>query len=139
MHHVEGDRRIAGPGDDAHPRDVFAAKNAHRCVGVAIAGSLAAAASAGATSLAAFAVQNALHLRQKRDELVVVPLLEATGATGVFVDQLTPRRTPRMAGDTLHRHQPQRPEQHLAQMPHGRAGHGWCVERGSSAVSGAHQ
>ena len=126
MDDLQGDRRVAGPRHDAHRRDVAAPEHAHRR-----AGGRVAAAALGA----ALAVQEALHIRQEADELVVVALLKAAGAAVVLVDVLAPGRRvahvaqqlPRRAASHIvvghaGRYQPERPEQHLLQMPDGHRG-----------------
>jgi hypothetical protein len=73
------------------------------------------------------AIEEALHAREERDELVVVAFVEVVAVAGVFVDDLGPRRAlahvaqqlPRgiaAASGALLRQQPQRPQQHLAQV-----------------------
>ena len=128
VHDLQRDRRVAGPRHDAHRRDVAAAEHAHRRVA---AGSLA-----GLAALAAVAVQEALHVGQEGDELVVVALVEAAAVAGVFVDLLAPRRcspsraAPARGRDArrrrARRHQAQRPQQGLAQVAHA-----WARRRGS--------
>ena len=122
MHHLERHRCVAGPRHDLHRGDVAAAEHPHRRA----AGRVAAAALA-----ASLAIEEALHVGQEGDELVVVPLLEAARLALVLVDVFAPRRRVaqiaqqlpgRTAFDGVVAHsggnQPQRPEQHLAQVAH---------------------
>ena len=122
VHHLQRDRSVADARDDAHRGDVVAAEDAHRRAG----GRVAAAALR-----APFAVEEALHVRQEADELVVVTLVEAAGGAVVLVEVLAPRRriahrTQRLPGRRrravvlrhARRDQAQRPEQRLAQVPH---------------------
>ena len=81
----------------------------------------------GAARAVPLAVQKPLHIRQKADEFVVVAFVKATAAGAVFIDHLAPRRRlahicqqlPGLgmpAFGAAHRHQPQRPEQHLPEL-----------------------
>ena len=138
VNHVERDGGLAGPRHQPHGCDVAAAEDAHGRVAVA-----ARAVTAGAAAArSAFAVQEALHIRQEAHELVVVPLVEAAAVAGVFVDLLAPGRglahvaqyvpgavvRGRRAG---RRHEAQGPEQRLPEMLHdGAVSRGAC--RGGS-------
>jgi hypothetical protein len=119
---------------DPHLRDVVAAEDAHRRIGVAVA-------LAGLAARAPFAVQEALHIGQEGDELVVMPLVELAGVAGELVGHVFPRTVRQLAQDVprpapavgvrWHRHQPQRPQQNLAQVAHqrlvgGANGRGGC-------------
>ena len=116
MHDVQQQRRVTGLRHHAHRRDVAAAEQR---IGEPVA--------PGMALRAAIAVQKTLHIGQEGDELVVVPFVEVVGVAGVFVHHLLPHR--RRAGRCQQlpgpgdpargqRHQPQRPKQHLAQVPY---------------------
>ncbi len=74
-----------------------------------------------------FAVEEALHVRQEGDELVVVALLELGGVAGELVDHFVPRIALALSLEQFpvlldlralaNRHQLQRPEQDLPEMP----------------------
>ncbi len=116
MGDVEQDRRIAPV--ERHPRlgDVGAAEHLDRRLSVTHI--IAGAASA------AFAVEKPLHIRQKGDELGVMPLLKFTRVAGKLIGQLYPgivrgqlQQFPVLLDlRTLERHQLQRPEQDLPKM-----------------------
>ncbi|MNK66747.1 hypothetical protein D3C87_860720 [compost metagenome] len=137
VNHVEGDRRLAGVRHQPHGRDVAAAEHAHRRIAVA-------ACAVGAAARSAFAVQEALHVRQEAHELVVVALVEAAALAGVFVDLFAPGRGVAQVAQHVpgavvrgrragRRHQAQGPEQRLPEMLHdGAGGRGAC--RGRSGV-----
>ncbi len=116
MHDVQQQRHITRLRYHAHLRDVAAAEQPHRRTG-----------RAGMALRAAIAVEKTLHIGQEGDELVVVAFVEVVGVAGVFVHHLLPHR--RRAGRCQQlpgpgdpargqRHQPQRPKQHLTQVPH---------------------
>ena len=123
MHHGKCDGRVAGLCDHPHRGDVATPEDAHWRIAVtAVAGAALVAGSA-------FAIEKALHIGQKAHEFVVVALLKAVGADGVFLDFLAPRRgiagfaqqLPRTMVRAICvrlRHQPQGPEQRLAELPH---------------------
>ena len=117
MHDVQQQRHIARLRHQPHPGHVAPAEQAHRRAG-----------GTGVALRSAIAVQEALHVGQEGDELVVVPLVEVLGIAGVFVHLLAPVRRQQLPGPRVRtlgqRHQAQRPQQHLTQVPDLRAGGG---------------
>ena len=81
MHDVQQQRRIAGLRHHAHLGHVAAAEQPHRRAG-----------RAGVALRAAVAVEEALHIGQEGDELVVVAFVEVVGVAGVFVHLLRQRQ-----------------------------------------------
>ena len=79
VHHLQRHRRVAGARLHAHRGDVVAAEDAHR---------RALAVLVVAAARAALAVEEALHVGQEGDELVVVALVELCRVAGELVELL---------------------------------------------------
>ena len=121
MRDAERHRRNFGTGE-RHPdgSDVIAAEHADRRID-----------RSGAATALAFAVQEAPHVRQKRHELAVVTLLELFRIAAELVAQLAPgmvaaglrQYVPRLLDlrAFLERHELQRPDQDLPELPDERA------------------
>ena len=118
MGNVQGQGRIARLPGEPCSGHVFAPKHAH---GRGAALGLFARAPA-------FAVEKSLHVRQERDELVVVPLLELVRVAGELVQHLVPRVALALLLEHFpvllnlrafpDRHELQRPEQDLPKVSH---------------------
>ena len=123
MSNGQRDRHATGAGREPHRRDVIASEHAHRrAAGVRAARRLVALRTT-------FAVEEPLHVRQERRELVVMAFLEVAGVASEFVRHLVPRISGSRLLEqfpvpldlrplTANRHQLQRPEHDLPELPY---------------------